>query len=69
MIKNELQNILSGKGEVKYGEPIQTIACYLRRSSGTSTMVEEKEQNKSKETEKLCQWILSFSSHLYNDFL
>ncbi|GET46788.1 putative polyvalent protein kinase domain-containing protein [Capnocytophaga felis] len=57
MIKNELQNILSGKGEVKYGEPIQTIACYLRRSSGTSTMVEEKEQNKSKETEKLCQWI------------
>ncbi|GIM53884.1 putative polyvalent protein kinase domain-containing protein [Capnocytophaga cynodegmi] len=57
MIKNELQNILSGKGKVKYGEPIQTIACYLRRSSETSTMVERKEQNKSKETEKLCQWI------------
>lgn len=49
LIKYELQTILSGKSGNSYDAIIQAVAHHLR----TSPMVEEKHQNKSKETEKL----------------
>ncbi len=56
-IKYELQNILSGKSEVSYGEPIQAITRYLRESLGTSEKIRENESNKSEETKKLIDYI------------
>jgi hypothetical protein len=52
-IKYELQNILSGKSEVSYGESIQTITRYLRESFGTSEKNKGNESSKSEETKKL----------------
>ena len=52
-IKNELQNILSGKSEVSYGESIQAITRYLRESVGTGEETKENESSKSEETKKL----------------
>jgi hypothetical protein len=51
--KNELQNIISGKSKVKFGKLIQTSSGYLKRSKGTSTLVEKDKQYKNKETETL----------------
>jgi hypothetical protein len=51
--KNELQNILSGKSEVSYGESIQAITRYLRESLGTGEKTKENESNKSEETTAL----------------
>ena len=51
-IKNELQNILSGKSEVSYGEPIQAITRYLRESLETGEKIKGTESNKSEETKK-----------------
>lgn len=56
-IKNELQNILSGKSEVSYGESIQTITRHLRESGGTSEKTQKNESLKSKETKKLIEYI------------
>ena len=56
-IKYELQNILSGKSEVSYGEPIQTITRYLRESLGTSEKTKENESSKGEETKKLMGYI------------
>jgi hypothetical protein len=52
-IKNELQNILSGKSEVSHGEPIKAITRYLRESLGTSEKTQRNESSKSEETKKL----------------
>ena len=56
-IKNELQNILSGKSEVSYGESIQAITRYLRESLATSEKIKGTEPNKSEETKKLIDYI------------
>lgn len=56
-IKDELQNILSGKSEVSYGEPIQAITSYLRKSIGTSSETQTGESIRSKETKKLIEYI------------
>jgi putative ubiquitin-RnfH superfamily antitoxin RatB of RatAB toxin-antitoxin module len=56
-IKNELQNILSGKSEVSHGESIQAITSYLRESFGTSEKTKENESSKSEETKKLIEYI------------
>ncbi len=56
-IKYELQNIISGKSEVSYGEPIQTITRYLRESLGTSEKNKGNESSKSEETKKLIGYI------------
>ncbi len=44
--KHELQDILSGKGEVKYGNTIQTVAGYLRRSEETGELASEEKSSK-----------------------
>jgi hypothetical protein len=56
-IKNELQNILSGKSEVSHGESIQAITRYLRESLGTSEKTKDNEFSKSEETKKLIEYI------------
>jgi putative ubiquitin-RnfH superfamily antitoxin RatB of RatAB toxin-antitoxin module len=63
-IKYELQNILSGKSEVSYGESIQTITRYLRESRGTSEKNKGDESSKSEETKKLMDYINA--NHLWS---
>ena len=52
-LKYELQNILSGKGQVSHGTFIQTIARYLGAGTPTGPMAQEDQHHKRKETEKL----------------
>jgi len=64
-IKYELQYILSGKSEVKYGNTIQTIAGYLRRSQETGRLASKEKYFKRKETLELIDWI-NFNNFWYN---
>ena len=41
-IKDELQNVLSGKSKVSYGESIQAITRYLRESLAASKKTQVK---------------------------
>ena len=50
-MKNELQNIISGKSQVKHGAVIQTITSYIRRSAQASGVVEQGKYFKKQETE------------------
>lgn len=56
-IKDELQNILQGKGVVSYGKPIQAVASYLRRSQETSALAQTDEYFKREETKRLIEYI------------
>jgi Serine/Threonine/Tyrosine Kinase found in polyvalent proteins len=56
-MKDELQNVISGKGEVIYGNFIQTIASYLKRSTRASELVKESEFFRKQETEILIEYI------------
>lgn len=56
-MKYELQRIISGESQVKYGAIIQTIANYLSRSQSASGLVEEFKHFKKQETEILEQFI------------
>lgn len=56
-MKYELQNIISGKGKVKFGKLIQTAANHLKRSKGTSALVENNKHIKSTESESLKAFI------------
>jgi hypothetical protein len=40
-MKHELQNIITGKSQVKFGANIQAISSYLRDSKRTGTLVEK----------------------------
>ena len=55
--KHELQNILSGKGKVSYGEPIQAAARYLRESLGAGKKTQGNEPDKTEETERLVDYV------------
>jgi hypothetical protein len=48
-MKHELQNILSGKSQVRYGDTIQTIAHYLKKGKSSSTTFESSKSIKSEE--------------------
>ena len=50
-IKCELQNLISGKNGASHDALIQTVASHLRSGERTSSMAEEKLQNKAQETE------------------
>ena len=54
---DDIQNILSGKSQVKYHHLIQTTCSYLKRSKGTSSMVKNHQQLKEEETKRLIQFI------------
>lgn len=55
-LKNELQNILSGKSVSSYDAIIQAVASKLRTSQRASPMAEAKHQNKKEETKKLIEF-------------
>ena len=40
-MKHELQNIISGKSQVKHGAIIQAVSCYLKDSKGAGTLAEK----------------------------
>lgn len=72
-IKDELQNILSGKNPFGGGNAIQTVANYLRRSQATSKLAQTDKRYKKEETKKLLNFIernnlwvqsLNFDSYL-----
>lgn len=64
-IKYELQYILSGKSEVKYGNTIQTIAGYLKRSQETGRLASKEKYFKRKETLELIN-LINFNNFWYN---
>jgi hypothetical protein len=57
-MRDDIQNILSGKSQVKYNHLIQTTCSYLKRSEGTSSMVKNHQQLKEEETKRLIQQLL-----------
>ena len=63
-IKYELQNILSGKSAISFGESIQAITRYLRKSLGTSEKTPRNKSSKSEETAQLIEYINT--QHLWN---
>jgi hypothetical protein len=55
-MKHELQNIISGKGQVRHGDAIQAVANYLRRSKSSGCETKDSKQIKSEETEIIKQF-------------
>lgn len=71
-MKHELQNIISGKSQVRHGDTIQTISRYLRKSKSTSGTFESGKQIKSEETALIKQfcnrnsfWITSININAF----
>ena len=56
-MRDDIQHILSGTSRVKYHHLIQTVCSYLKRSQGTSSMVENYQQHKEEETKRLIQFV------------
>ena len=56
-MQDELQNIISGKKQVRHGTVIQAAADYLSRSTQTSGMAKQDKHFKKQETEALEQFI------------
>jgi hypothetical protein len=52
-INNEIQLIISGKSEVRYGAIIQAITRYLRRSQSANSMAKGSLLYKNEEAEAL----------------
>jgi hypothetical protein len=52
-IKNELQNLFSGKGKVRFGATIQAVTNYLEKGAQTSGKIEDSKLVKKQEAEKL----------------
>ncbi len=55
-MKHELQNIISGKSQVRHGDIIQTISRYLTASSGASRTTKSSKQIKSEEATFIKQY-------------
>ncbi|MGK4568183.1 hypothetical protein [Flavobacterium sp. 3HN19-14] len=56
-MRYELQNVLSGKSEIRFGATIQSITSYLKNGEATSSGVENAKHLKSEETERLENFI------------
>ncbi|MGL4596591.1 MAG: hypothetical protein ACRCYO_03630 [Bacteroidia bacterium] len=56
-IKNELQNIISGNGQVRHGEAIQTISAYLRGKKNAVSNAKETKLSKDEETKVLIEYV------------
>lgn len=56
-LKDELQHVISGKSQVRFGTIIQTIADYLKIGETTSTETQDTKSFKSEETERLKNYI------------
>ena len=57
LIKDELQNIISGKSKTRFGTNIQEITSYLKNGERASRDVESSKQNKKEETKNLENYI------------
>ncbi len=55
-MKHELQNIISGKSQVRHGDAIQAVASYLRRSKNSGCEAKNSKQIKREEAENLKQF-------------
>jgi hypothetical protein len=55
-MKDELQNIISGKSQVRHGNSIQTISRYIRKSKSASGTFESVKQIKSEEATLIKQF-------------
>jgi hypothetical protein len=55
-MKHELQNIISGKSQVRYGDAIQAIVSHIRRSKSSSSETKESKQIKSEEARSIKQF-------------
>jgi hypothetical protein len=71
-MKDDIQNILSGKSQVKHHHLIQSTCSYLKRSQGTSSMAKDQQQHKEEETKSLIQfaednklWVENINIDLY----
>ncbi|MEM9888983.1 MAG: hypothetical protein AAF849_24045 [Bacteroidota bacterium] len=58
-VKNELQNLISGKSGASYDAIIQTVASHLRRGKRASPMAKEKHENKAQEAKGLIEFAKS----------
>ena len=56
-MNDEIQHIISGKSKIRFGTTIQATADHLARSQTTGSMVEEHEQSKPEETNRLIGYI------------
>ncbi len=56
-IKNELHNIISGKGQVRFGATIQAIASYLADGAQAGTETEDSKQIREQEAKRLESFI------------
>jgi hypothetical protein len=65
-MKDDIQHILFGTSRVKYNHLIQTVCSYLKRSQGTSSMVENYQQYKEEETKRLIQFVNDHNLWLEN---
>jgi hypothetical protein len=66
-VKNELQDIISGKSSYSYDATIQTITNFFRTSQKTSALVKGKHQNKAEETKRLI--IFARENELFYDHI
>lgn len=55
-MKDELQNIISGKSQVRYGDAIQAISSYLRKSKSSSGTFASSKQIKIEEATLIKQF-------------
>jgi hypothetical protein len=65
-MRDEIQHILDGKGEVRHHHLIQTTCSYLKRSQGASSMAKDQQQRKEEETKNLIQFTESNSLWVEN---
>jgi hypothetical protein len=65
-MKDDIQHILFGTSRVKYNHLIQTVCSYLKRSQGTSSLVENYQQHKEEETKRLIQFVNNHNLWLDN---
>jgi len=56
-LKNELQNIISGNEQVRFGKNIQATLTYLRTKKKTISGIEKTKFFKKQETELLIEYI------------
>ena len=66
--KNDLQDIISGKSEVRFGTIIQTIANYLEKSTAASSEIKGTKQFKKQEKENLERFITAHNFWREIDF-
>ena len=70
-MKHELQNIISGKSQVRHGNTIQAISSYIRKSKSPSGTFASSKQIKSEETALIKHFLTSngFVNTRNNDYL